>query len=86
MGIGGSVLLIALGAILAFAVNWNPGNVSLHVIGWILMGAGALWLVILLSVYQRRRVVRTTIPPDARRPATRTDVVEERDPPDYYEP
>jgi hypothetical protein len=78
--------LLALGAILAFAVNWHPGDVSIQIVGWILMGAGALWLVILLSLYQRRWVVRTTVPPGAGRAPQRTEVIEERDPPNVYEP
>jgi hypothetical protein len=84
MGIGGSILVLALGAVLAFAVNWNPGGVDIHIIGWILMGAGALWLIIVLSLYQRRRVVRTT----SRPVGTRDEVVEERPMPDRgpYEP
>jgi hypothetical protein len=41
----GIILLIA-GAILAFAVNESVEGVDLEVIGWILMGGGALALVI----------------------------------------
>ena len=59
MGIGGSVLVMAIGAILAFAVHWHVSGVDLRVVGWILMGAGALWLIVLLTLQRRRRYVRT---------------------------
>ena len=37
MGIGGSIFLIALGAILAFAVEADLGWLDLSVVGWVLM-------------------------------------------------
>jgi hypothetical protein len=45
---GLSILLIALGAILAFAVNAAVDNVNLVVVGVILMVVGALGLVVSL--------------------------------------
>jgi hypothetical protein len=45
MGIGVSLLLIAVGAILAFAVNTTVNGLDLVTVGWILMivgGVGAL--------------------------------------------
>jgi hypothetical protein len=60
MGIGLSVLLIAAGAILAFAVDVNVSGVDLEVVGWILMGAGALgliWSLVLLNSRRREVVV-----------------------------
>ena len=66
MGIGASIGLFALGAILAFAVTTNQvGAVNLDVVGWILMLAGVVGLIATLVVWAPRR----------RRPA---DVVEER--------
>lgn len=44
MGLGVSILLMAVGAVLAFAVNISSaagGIVSLHVVGYILLGVGA---------------------------------------------
>ena len=35
MGLGVSILLIAAGAILAFAVNTTVSGVDIHTIGWI---------------------------------------------------
>lgn len=48
-GYGGSVFLIALGAILAFAVTVDAEGFNLNTIGWILMGAGALGVVLTLA-------------------------------------
>ena len=42
MGIGVSLFLIALGAILAFAVADNLSGVDLVAVGWILMAVGAV--------------------------------------------
>ena len=41
MGIGVSLILIAVGAILAFAVNATLVGVDIHTVGWILMIVGA---------------------------------------------
>lgn len=48
-GYGGSVFLIAVGAILAFAVSVDAEGFNLNTIGWILMGAGALGVVLTLA-------------------------------------
>jgi hypothetical protein len=50
MGIGVSVFLIAVGAILAFAVHVTASGVDLATIGWILMAVGAIGLVVALVV------------------------------------
>src|ERR1043165_7749372 len=50
MGIGVSVFLIAVGAILAFAVNVTTSGVDLSTIGWILMAVGAIGLLVALAV------------------------------------
>ena len=55
MGIGASIFLLAVGAILAFAVNMQVAGVDIHVIGWILMGAGVLGLLMTLVVFAPRR-------------------------------
>jgi hypothetical protein len=48
MGIGAGIFLLAVGAVLVFAIHTNPSNgaIDLHTIGWILMGAGALGIVL----------------------------------------
>jgi Domain of unknown function (DUF6458) len=40
MGLGVSILLVAVGAILAFAVNATVSGVDIHTIGWILLIVG----------------------------------------------
>ena len=60
MGYGLSILLLAAGAILAFAVRTSTiGGVDVHVVGWILMAAGALGLIwsLVLTLSRRRSVV-----------------------------
>lgn len=60
MGYGLSILLLAAGAILAFAVQTaTVGGVDIHVVGWILMAAGALGLIwsLVLTLSRRRTVV-----------------------------
>ena len=53
MGIGTSIFLLAVGAILAFAVTDAISGVDLTVVGYILMAAGALGLVISMIVANR---------------------------------
>ena len=53
MGIGVSVFLLALGAILAFAVNTSISGLDINVVGWILMAAGLLGLAITLYLFNR---------------------------------
>lgn len=48
MQIGSSLVLIALGAILAFAVTDRINHVDLTLVGYILLGVGALGLVVSL--------------------------------------
>jgi uncharacterized membrane protein HdeD (DUF308 family) len=63
MSIGTSLVLIAVGAILAFAVNvhatLSSTTVHWHTIGWILMVVGAIGLVMSLiwMANTRRRAV-----------------------------
>jgi hypothetical protein len=59
MGIGVAVLLIAVGAILTFAVHATASGFNIHTVGIILMIAGALGLVVTLTVFAPRR--RTTV-------------------------
>ena len=41
MGMGVSLLLVAAGAILVWAVNASVRGIELHTIGWILLAVGA---------------------------------------------
>ena len=51
MGFGTSIFLIAVGAILAFAVNATVQGLDLVVVGWILMGVGALGILISIAFW-----------------------------------
>ena len=59
MGIGTSIFLIAIGAILYFAVNADISGLEISTVGLILMIVGILGLIIslyLMSVASRRGV------------------------------
>lgn len=62
MGIGGSIFLIALGAIFAFAVEFDVGWLDINVVGWVLMLAGAFGLVLTIWFWQNRRRAIVTPP------------------------
>jgi hypothetical protein len=70
VGIGASIFLIAVGAILAFAVELDIAGFDLDVVGWILMLAGVLGLVTTVLIWGRRRTVVSTEPAAYRDPAT----------------
>lgn len=55
MSIGGGIALFVIGAILAFAVNVQLDWIDLHLIGYILMGAGVLVFLIGIVLLVRRR-------------------------------
>lgn len=75
MGIGASIFLIALGAILTFALDLHIGGLNVDVVGWILMVAGVLGLIMTTLIWGRRRdVVTTTEPVEYRRVEERRDV------------
>ena len=71
MGIGGSLFLIAIGAILAWAVHVQVGVVDLRVIGYILMVAGVLGLLLTLYYWNRRRTTVTPVPVERQLPEPR---------------
>ena len=54
MGIGASVFLMAIGAILAFAVDVQANGFNINTIGIILMVAGAIGLLMTVLVFGRR--------------------------------
>jgi hypothetical protein len=78
MGIGTSIFLIALGAILRFAVTATVSGIKLQTVGTILMVVGIIGLLIsllYLTLWSDRRRSSTVDPPVA--PADR-EVVRER--------
>ncbi|MCT9820198.1 DUF6458 family protein [Microbacterium sp. W1N] len=66
MSIGTGIVLFVIGAILVFAVNVDVEFVNLDMIGYILMGAGAVVFIIGIILLARRRstesVTRTSDP------------------------
>ncbi len=71
MRLGGSLLLIAVGAILAFAVTTSVNGIELETVGVILMVIGAVGLLITLALMTMRK---------------RTDVTYRQDGPGYGNP
>jgi len=59
MGYGLGIFLLALGLILALAVQDTINNVDLTMIGWILVLAGALVIVLTAVQLNRGRSART---------------------------
>jgi hypothetical protein len=55
MGIGAGVFLIAVGAILTFALNVTVSGIDLDVVGIILMLAGLIGIAVDLAVFAPRR-------------------------------
>ena len=66
MGIGVSIFLIAVGAILAFAVEYDLNGLDISVVGFILMIVGLIGLIMTAFIFGPRRT------------AGRGEVVEER--------
>jgi hypothetical protein len=62
MGIGFSIFLLAIGAILTFAVESSPDALNLNMIGVVLMVTGGVWFLLTMLRQQRagwhRRRVR----------------------------
>ncbi|MEU4214224.1 DUF6458 family protein [Actinoplanes sp. NPDC026623] len=70
MGIGGSIFLLALGAILAFAVDADISGLDINVVGYVLMLAGLVGLIVTIWFWNSRRRPATVV-----RPAVREDAV-----------
>ncbi|MDD7929621.1 DUF6458 family protein [Microbacterium thalli] len=84
MSIGSGIALFVIGAILAFAVNVEVEWVDLDLIGYILMGAGAVIFVLGLVLLARRRqtetVSRTAVDPASGQRVTRNSSTTSGDP------
>ena len=50
MGLGVGLILAAVGAVLAFAVNTTVSGVDIHTIGWILLIVGIVGILCLCTV------------------------------------
>ncbi|HEY5336169.1 MAG TPA: DUF6458 family protein [Mycobacteriales bacterium] len=55
MGIGVGILLIAVGAIMDFAITVNGKGFNIHTVGLILMIAGVLGILLELVLFMPRR-------------------------------
>jgi hypothetical protein len=86
-----SLIVIAVGAILAFAVTDQPSGVDIDVVGWILMAVGLVGFLLTLAFwstwwgpgyFRRTRYVEGD-PYDARGPryGRREEIVEEEEAP-----
>ncbi|MEU6256629.1 DUF6458 family protein [Streptomyces sp. NPDC047043] len=75
MGLGGCIILIAVGAILTFATDWHMKGVNLDLVGIILMIVGLIGVSTFSSIARRRRVVVPPTTPviDEERPHHRRD-------------
>lgn len=61
MSIGAGIALFVIGAILVYAVNADVPYVDLDLIGYILMGAGAVIFVLgLIFLFRRRSTAQVT--------------------------
>ncbi|MFE9722192.1 DUF6458 family protein [Streptomyces sp. NPDC005794] len=71
MGLGGCILLMGAGAILAFATDWEMDTVNVDLVGWIMMLVGLIGVFVYVSIARRRRMVvpptTTVVPEDERR-------------------
>ncbi|NEB00245.1 DUF6458 family protein [Streptomyces sp. SID13726] len=76
MGLGGCIILIAVGAILTFATDWDMQGVNLDLVGVILMIVGLIGVTTFSSIARRRRQV--VVPPAS------TTVVDDRHRRDEY--
>ncbi len=61
MGLGVSIFLIALGAILAFAVDYSVSGLDISTIGFILMVVGVIGLITSLFLFGPRATGRSTV-------------------------
>jgi Domain of unknown function (DUF6458) len=79
MGIGGGIALLTIGAIFAFAFGAQVWWLDFVVVGWILMTAGAVTLILSLAIWNSKRAPRATI---IREPMIREPlVIKEQTPP-----
>ena len=61
MSLGLGIVLFAIGAILAFALNLTVDWIDLQMVGYILMGAGAIVIILgIILLARRRRSVSTS--------------------------
>lgn len=83
MSIGTGIVLFVIGAILVYALNVQVSWIDLDLVGYILMGAGALVFIVGIVMMMRRRrtdtITRTSVDPDTGEPVTRRSTRESND-------
>lgn len=67
MGIVFCIGMLALGAILTLAVDWNTDVVDLNVVGLVLIAAGLIGLSVYISIFKRRRAAAPMVVEEERR-------------------
>jgi hypothetical protein len=77
MGLGVGLFLVALGAVLAFAVSADVSGLNIHTIGWILMAVGAAGILLSMLFWS------TWAGPGYWTRSRRTTYVDEAPPPGY---
>lgn len=84
MSIGAGIVLFVIGAILAFALNVQLDWINLDLVGYILMAAGVVIVLIGIVLLARRRrsdvVTRTAVDPVAGEQVTRRSSATTEDP------
>jgi ABC-type transport system involved in cytochrome bd biosynthesis fused ATPase/permease subunit len=61
MGIGVSIFLIAVGALLVFAVEYQLGWLDVTAAGWVLMVVGVVGLLLTMLFWSRRRAAANRV-------------------------
>ncbi len=64
MGLSAGVVVTAIGAVLAFGVHATVSGLDVRAMGWILMVAGVVGILLELALFapRRRRVTTTSYP------------------------
>ncbi|MFI9004557.1 DUF6458 family protein [Streptomyces sp. NPDC053541] len=75
MGLGVCIILIAVGAILTFASDWELDGVNLDLVGLILMAVGIIGTAVYTSILRRRRVVVPPVAPTVADDERRDDLL-----------
>jgi hypothetical protein len=82
MGIGVSLILIAVGAVLAFAIHATTSGFNIHTVGYILLAVGVAGILLSMMFWSSwggfggRRTVVEDAPASRRRTVVHDEVVE----------
>ncbi len=76
MYVGLGIVMLVVGAVLAFATSFHVSGVDLSVVGWILMAGGLVAIVLSLALTRRRAVTSHRV--TQRDPVTGSEVRDSR--------